>query len=179
MTHQAPLLMGILQARIQEWVAVPSSRGSSQPGIQPISLISPVLAGGFFTTEPLVKFLNIDDAHILGLPKSSFCFLIPFTVSKLFWAIHWSTSTRYIYLCWFTLKWLFSCTRAHERVTKNSWSPCLIIPNFKEQSLLHLLSAAVAYVPISNCTDPSKYWRHERPFSKVPAPAFRGGFQSI
>ena len=30
-THQAPLSMGILQARILEWVAMPSSRGSSQP----------------------------------------------------------------------------------------------------------------------------------------------------
>ena len=29
--HQAPLSMGILQARILEWVAVPFSRGSSQP----------------------------------------------------------------------------------------------------------------------------------------------------
>ena len=28
---QGPLSMGILQARIPEWVAVPSSRGSSQP----------------------------------------------------------------------------------------------------------------------------------------------------
>ena len=27
--HQAPLTMGILQARILEWVAMPSSRGSS------------------------------------------------------------------------------------------------------------------------------------------------------
>ena len=29
--HQAPLFMGILQARILEWVAMPSLRGSSQP----------------------------------------------------------------------------------------------------------------------------------------------------
>ena len=29
-SHQAPLSMGILQARILEWVAMPSSRGSSQ-----------------------------------------------------------------------------------------------------------------------------------------------------
>jgi len=29
--HQAPLSMGILQARMLEWVAMPSSRGSSQP----------------------------------------------------------------------------------------------------------------------------------------------------
>ena len=31
LAHQAPLSMGILQARILEWVAMPSSRGSSQP----------------------------------------------------------------------------------------------------------------------------------------------------
>ena len=30
-SHQAPLSMRILQARILEWVAMPSSRGSSQP----------------------------------------------------------------------------------------------------------------------------------------------------
>ena len=29
--HQAPLSMGFFQARILEWVAMPSSRGSSQP----------------------------------------------------------------------------------------------------------------------------------------------------
>ena len=29
--HQAPLSMGILQARTLEWIAMPSSRGSSQP----------------------------------------------------------------------------------------------------------------------------------------------------
>ena len=29
--HQAPLFVGILWARILEWVAMPSSRGSSQP----------------------------------------------------------------------------------------------------------------------------------------------------
>ena len=29
--HQAPMSMGILQARMQEWVAISFSRGSSQP----------------------------------------------------------------------------------------------------------------------------------------------------
>ena len=43
---QAPLSMGILQARILEWVAVPSSRGSSQPkNLTQVSCI----AGEFFT----------------------------------------------------------------------------------------------------------------------------------
>ena len=38
---------GILQARIPEWVVVPSSRGSSCPGIEPTS---PASADEFFTT---------------------------------------------------------------------------------------------------------------------------------
>ena len=42
---------GILQARILEWVAMASSRGPSWPGIGPASLMSPALAGGFFTTS--------------------------------------------------------------------------------------------------------------------------------
>ena len=41
---------GVLQARILEWVATPSSRGSSDPETEPASLASPALEGGFFTT---------------------------------------------------------------------------------------------------------------------------------
>ena len=47
--HQA--LLGILQARILEWVAVPSPGDLPNPGIRPMSLTSPALAGGFFTTR--------------------------------------------------------------------------------------------------------------------------------
>ena len=43
--------MGILQARLLEWVAIPFSRGLPDSGIEPTSLISPALAGGFFTTS--------------------------------------------------------------------------------------------------------------------------------
>ena len=53
--QQVPLSMRILQTRILEWVALPSSRGSSDPGIKPAYLVSPALAGEFFTTEPLGK----------------------------------------------------------------------------------------------------------------------------
>ena len=35
--HQAPLSLGILQAGILEWVTMPSSRGSFNPGIKPRS----------------------------------------------------------------------------------------------------------------------------------------------
>ena len=44
---QAPLSMGILQARIPEWIAMPSSRGSSQPRDK--TQVSRI-AGGFFTS---------------------------------------------------------------------------------------------------------------------------------
>ena len=48
-SHQAPLFPWILQARILVWVAISSSRASSNPGIE---LESPAFAGGFFITEP-------------------------------------------------------------------------------------------------------------------------------
>ena len=43
---------GILQARILQWVAVPSSKGSSQPRNQ--TRLS-CIADGFFTAEPPEK----------------------------------------------------------------------------------------------------------------------------
>ena len=41
---------GISQARILEWVAISFSRDPPDPGIKPTSLVSPALAGEFFTT---------------------------------------------------------------------------------------------------------------------------------
>ena len=51
MALQAPLSMGILQARILEWVAMPSSRGSSQPR-------SPTLEADSLPSEPPEKPKN-------------------------------------------------------------------------------------------------------------------------
>ena len=45
---------GILQATTLEWVAMSSSRGSSQPR-NPSSPMSPALAGGFFTTSATLE----------------------------------------------------------------------------------------------------------------------------
>ena len=42
---------GILQARILEWVTIPSPGDLSNPGMEPASLMSPALAGKFFTTS--------------------------------------------------------------------------------------------------------------------------------
>ena len=59
---------GALQARILEWVALPSSRGSSRSRDR---TPSPALAGGFFTTEPPGK-PHLD--HII--PHLNSCALI-------------------------------------------------------------------------------------------------------
>ena len=53
MDHHLPgsYVHEILQARILEWVVMPSSRGSSQPRDWTHVSMSPALAGGFFTTS--------------------------------------------------------------------------------------------------------------------------------
>jgi len=43
---------GISQDRMLEWVAISSSRDLPDPGVKPPFIVSPALAGGFFTTEP-------------------------------------------------------------------------------------------------------------------------------
>ena len=67
---------GILQARLLECVVLPSSRGSSPPSDRtPSSLMSPALAGGFFTTSTAWEALLPTCKHIhnCSLP-GSFCF---------------------------------------------------------------------------------------------------------
>ena len=56
-TQLCPTLGGfsaywIFPTRIQEWLAISYSRGSSRSRIEPVSLASPALAGRFFTTVP-------------------------------------------------------------------------------------------------------------------------------
>ena len=48
-------VLGILQARILEWVAMPSSRGSSQSSDWTCIFCGSCVAGWFFTAEPLGK----------------------------------------------------------------------------------------------------------------------------
>ena len=55
---------GILQATILEWVAVPSSRGSSWPRDQTHVYKSPALAGGVFTTGAAWEDLKFLLQHV-------------------------------------------------------------------------------------------------------------------
>ena len=49
--HQAPLLMGF--SRQEHWTGLsfPTPADLPNPGFEPMSLTSPALAGGFFTTR--------------------------------------------------------------------------------------------------------------------------------
>ena len=48
--HQAPLSMGFSRQEYCSGVPFPPSEDLPNPGIEPVSLVSPALAGGFFTT---------------------------------------------------------------------------------------------------------------------------------
>ena len=76
--HQAPLSMGILQARILEWVAMPSSSGSSRPRNR--TQVS-CIADGFFTSWATREAL----------------YCIYFISKNLF--IKWKHSLKYIEIC--------------------------------------------------------------------------------
>ena len=83
---------GILQARILEWEAIPFSRGSSRPRDQIQSLMSPALAGGFFTTNTTRDSLSLY-IYIYIMVVVTFSFLKVW-ISGFFWKIqniwqHW------------------------------------------------------------------------------------------
>ena len=65
---------GILHTRILEWVPRPSSKGSSQPRDELASLMSPALAGRFFTistTWEVVLELGSPVRMLCGKPDFS------------------------------------------------------------------------------------------------------------
>ena len=49
--HQAPLSMGFLRQEYWNELPCPPPGDLSDPGIEPVSLVSPTLTGGFFTTS--------------------------------------------------------------------------------------------------------------------------------
>ena len=76
--YQAPLSMGILEARILEWVAMPSSRESSQPRDQ--TGVSGI-AGSFFTnwSKQIQCYVN----YISMFKKLDFTWIIHLKTSQL------------------------------------------------------------------------------------------------
>ena len=61
----------ILQARILKWVVCPSLRDFPNPGIKPMSLTFPALAGKFFTTSATWEAQGSSEAWFRKLHKLS------------------------------------------------------------------------------------------------------------
>ena len=53
--HVAPLFMGLFRQEYRSGLPFPLSGDLPYPGIEPMSLVSPALAGGFFTTSATWK----------------------------------------------------------------------------------------------------------------------------
>ena len=72
--HQAPLSMGFPRQEYWSGLPCPPPGDLPNPGIKPVSLMSPSLAGRFFTTSQVVlsrkpnKLFNPCESHRRGLP---------------------------------------------------------------------------------------------------------------
>ena len=65
LAHQAPLSMEFSRQEYWSGLPFPSPGDLLDPGIEHVSLESPALAGGFFTTEPLGKpFVSSDNSQM-------------------------------------------------------------------------------------------------------------------
>ena len=64
---------GILQVRIMEWVAMPSSRGSFQDSVTQVTPVSPVLQADSLPAEPLGKPLVDSTNFKSNLAKICLC----------------------------------------------------------------------------------------------------------
>ena len=95
---------GISQARILEWIAILFSRGSPNPGIKPRTLVSPALAGRFFTTSATWEvrlshqdliILQSEEEPMLEKGKHGSCFYLGYHLRVLL--RNWLWDCRYIF----------------------------------------------------------------------------------
>ena len=76
--HQTPLSIGLVQARVLEWVAIPSSRGSSCPrNWTHVSYVS--YTGRFFTTS--ITWEALQAAELVLVTSHVRPFVTPWTIS--------------------------------------------------------------------------------------------------
>ena len=97
---------GILQARILEWDAAPSSRGSSQPGDQTHVSCGSRTVGRFFTAEPPRKPNSI--IYIYTLSQ----ILFPFRLQN----IESSSLCYTVGPCWLSILYIVVCVYVNPRL---------------------------------------------------------------
>ena len=81
--HQAPLSMGVLQARMLEWVAMPSSRGSSL--FRDWTQVSRIAGGGFSFFLSFLFFVFFFFYHLSYQGSPCAFYLMPKSESKTQW----------------------------------------------------------------------------------------------
>ena len=123
---QAPLSMGILQARKPDWISRPSSRWSSQP--RDWTQVSHI-AGGFFTSEPPGKPKNTGLGSLFLLqgifPTQELNQGLLYCRQTLYHLSHRESSYIYWLLSYFFWTISQSCLRGHVL----GLSPLFCLPN--------------------------------------------------
>ena len=71
---QAPLSMGFSRQECWSGLPCPLPRDLPDPGTEPVSLTSPALAGGFFTTSTAGSFTWLHGVSVLGSITPACCF---------------------------------------------------------------------------------------------------------
>ena len=129
--HQAPLSMGFSRQECWSGLPCPPPGDLPDPGIEPVSLMSPALAGGSFTTSATWE------AHLLYTRHYIWCLIInTFTISF--------KKVALIYI--FKISRGVICPRSHMRSSK---------PQFGFESEVPHLSSIPQYSD-SNCINHSR-----------------------
>ena len=130
-------LYGTLQARILDWVAVSSSRGSSWLGNWTRVSCSSCITGEFFTAEPpgkpiTSKYISLNAATKFTLqkciPRLSFTFACPQPTVHALWSHgiipYVRVQSHVIWTMTWTDRfgnWVWEVTQTAKRKTKNNW----------------------------------------------------------
>ena len=70
--RQAPLSMGFSRQEYQSGLPCPTPGDLPYPGIEPVSLVSPALAGGFFTTRPTWE-AQVQSKYAINISCCHYC----------------------------------------------------------------------------------------------------------
>ena len=103
---------GILQARILESVAMPSSRGLPDPGIEPTSHKSPALVGWIFTTSTTWEALRYTYIHIYIYKMCIYIYIFFFCII-FHWKLLQDIECSFLYYrvdpCWLSILYIVVC----------------------------------------------------------------------
>ena len=81
--HQAPLSMGFSRQEYWSGFPCPPPGDLPSPGIKPMSLVSPALAGGFFTTSAIREAPRAFNVILQNSPSSTTPRVFPPTLAKI------------------------------------------------------------------------------------------------